>query len=46
MSFRCEKEKIKMEAQREDAKVRKQLLPGDSEFRPMSGLTDLSLEDN
>lgn len=46
MSFRCEKEKMKMEAQRGDGKVRKQLLPGDSGLGPMSGLTDLSLEDN
>lgn len=46
MSFRCEKEKMKMEAQRGDGKVRKQRLPGDSGLRPMSGLTDLSLEDS
>lgn len=46
MSFRCEKEKMKMEAQRGDGEVRKQRLPGDSGLRPMSGLTDLSLEDS
>lgn len=46
MSFRCEKEKMKMEAQRGDGKVRKQRLPEDSGLRPMSGLIDLSLEDS